>query len=168
MTTLEHVQRKAQSLKDAFEKVQSNHFYWQKKTKPLLDKTLTQIQDATDLNWTFQELSPELVRLVLNDEQGQPIASVSFQLTYKSLVSVDMSYYSQTYQPEAKSETFLNIYSLEPGLVDESLIYSSVTQLMDQLLKEYGPLPVTYKDPRATANTIRIRTNVPNGGSPPK
>ncbi|AKD54667.1 hypothetical protein [Spirosoma radiotolerans] len=162
MTTLEHVQRKAQSLKDAFEKVQSNHFYWQRKTKPLLDKTLTQIQESTDLNWTFQNLSPELVRLVLNDGQGQQMATLSFRLTYKSLVSIDMSYYSQTYQPDAKSETFLTIYSLEPGLIDESLIYSSVTQLMDQLLKEYGPLPSTYKDPHATPNTIRIRTNVPN------
>ncbi|GAB3791833.1 hypothetical protein GCM10028819_00930 [Spirosoma humi] len=163
MTTLEQVQRKAQSLKDAFEKVQSNHFYWQKKTRPLLAKTLQQIQEATNLNWTFQALSAELLRLVLNDDLGQQIATLSFRLTYKSLVSVDMSYYSQTYQPEAKSETFLNIYSLEPGLVDESLIYTSVTQLMDQLLTEFGSLPATYKDPRAIPNTIRIRTNTPKG-----
>lgn len=163
MTTLEQVQRKAQSLRDAFEKVQNNRFYWQKKTRPLLDKTLKQIQESTGLNWTFQELSDELVRLVLNDEQDQQIATLAFRLTYKSLVSVDMSYYSLTYQPDAKSETFLNIYSLEPGLVDESLIYSSVAQLMDQLLTEFGPLPVTYKDPRATPNTIRIRTNIPKG-----
>lgn len=161
MTNLNDVLRKAQALQEAFEKVQSNHFYWQKKTKPLLETTLKQIQTSTELNWMYQEQSPESVRLTLSDNQGIELGALSFRLSHNSLVLIDLISSTLNYRPETKVGSISHLYSLEPGLVDEALIFTSVSQFIDQLLKEFQTSPITYKDLRTTPNPIHIRTSKP-------
>jgi hypothetical protein len=162
MTTLVQVQRKAQTLKEALEKVQSNHFYWLKKTQPLLEMTLQAILSQTPLNWHVHPLSPECLQLALTNEEGQLTATLSYQLTYKSLVSIEASLHTMTYHPETRSEIIHNLYTLEPSLVDEGLINTSITQFIDLVLKEYSSTATTYKDLQAPANTFRIITRKPN------
>ncbi|RRB04474.1 hypothetical protein [Larkinella rosea] len=156
---IQHLQQKAQTLREAFEKVQSNRYYWQRKTKPLLETTLNQIRNDTGLNGSYQEVSNDSIRFVISDEQGEETAVLSFILTHNSRVSVDVSYHSRTYHPETKTQLFSNLYNLEPGLLDEELIYTIVTQFIDVILNEYNTKPATYKNlnDQSVKQYIRMR-----------
>ncbi|SOD78468.1 hypothetical protein [Spirosoma fluviale] len=158
MTTFEQVLRKAQTLQEALEKVQSNHFYWQKKTRPLLEATLKQVQTGADINWLFHEVNAESVQLRINDDQEQELAALTFRLAYNSLVSIHVTYYTTLHNPEARALTYADLHTVEPGQVDESLIHNSVTRFIDLLLKEYFTQPAHDENLRAKRY---IRTSVP-------
>lgn len=78
MTTFEQVLRRAQTLQEALEKVQSNHFYWQKKTRPLLETTLKQVQAGADIDWHVHEVNANFIQLRIKDDQEQELAALTF------------------------------------------------------------------------------------------
>ncbi|WP_461149910.1 hypothetical protein [Spirosoma pulveris] len=158
MTTFEQVLRRAQTLQEALEKVQSNHFYWQKKTRPLLEATLNQVQSGADINWHVHEVNADSVQLRINDDQEQELAALTFRLAYNSLVSIYVTYYTTLNSPETRALTLADLHTVEPGQVDETLILNSVTQFIDLLLKEYFTQPIHDKDLRTKRY---VRTSVP-------
>ncbi|GAB3328933.1 hypothetical protein GCM10027299_31690 [Larkinella ripae] len=158
---IQQLHQKAQLLKEAFEKAQSHRYYWEKKTKPLLDRVLNEIKNETALVCTYQEVSPESVRFTISDEQGKEAGVLTFILMHDSRVAIDMSYYLRAYHPERNVQNFFNLNNLEPGLVDEDLIYTSVTRFLDVILADYSAKPVTFKNLTTQPDRQYIRMSAP-------
>ena len=125
---------KASSVKEAFNKIQLNKHHWEQHTKPLIQRVLNEIKDETNLDWLVETPTPTLVTLSIRDN-NQEIASLSFTMTYHGLVSTNVKYTTLNYGPDTESRHFKKISDMVPSFVNQKLVYESIDQFLDIILR---------------------------------
>ena len=137
--TIAEIQLKADQLASRFAKIKSDKNNWRLRAKPLLVSILTNVKGVSDFNLTIDDSMDEVVELSIEIDENEPIAALSFVLTYDGHIAVRITSYTIDYSfgPYTKSTNYKQPTIIEIASINEAMIYESVDMLFSEMFERY-------------------------------